>query len=384
MKVLFHHWPSFFQNDILDIFQESNTSYDLLTWNFLTNNDKDAFLYYIRKNHNLHQYDLLFSINYWPLLSQLCQENHLPYVAWCYDAPLPIENIEETLGNTMNHIFCFDKVQVSNYQRQGFQTVFHLPLGVNAKRLSQIVPSAPQCAHYMAEVSFVGKLYPSAADWILTHCDEYSKGYLHALLDIQKDIYGANIIDPALTELFVKHVNDSFIWPENSDKKAITAKHLSFALACETTRRERIILLSLCGKRYHTRLYSHDNSYQINSVQLCPPVNYWKEMPYVFAATKINLNMTLRSIQSGIPLRALDIMGCGGFLLSNYQEELGELFQDGDDMVMYESIPDAIEKINFYLEHETLREKIARNGRIKTLSEHDMKNKLTTLFSCYF
>ena len=38
----------------------------------------------------------------------------------------------------------------------------------------------------------------------------------------------------------------------------------------------------------------------------------------MFANSKVNLNITLRNIKTGIPLRALDIMGAGGFLLTNY------------------------------------------------------------------
>lgn len=51
------------------------------------------------------------------------------------------------------------------------------------------------------------------------------------------------------------------------------------------------------------------------------PIDYYNEMPYVFNNSRINLNITLRSIKSGIPLRAMDICGAGGFLLSNYQAD---------------------------------------------------------------
>ena len=52
-------------------------------------------------------------------------------------------------------------------------------------------------------------------------------------------------------------------------------------------------------------------------------------MPLVFQNSKINLNITLRSIKNGIPLRAIDIMGAGGFLLTNYQNDFGLHFTDG-------------------------------------------------------
>ena len=74
-------------------------------------------------------------------------------------------------------------------------------------------------------------------------------------------------------------------------------------------------------RKHPVRLYTADKISGMDKVEVCGPVDYVKEMPYVFKNTKINLNMTLRSIWTGIPLRAIDVMGCGGFLLTNYQAD---------------------------------------------------------------
>ena len=85
----------------------------------------------------------------------------------------------------------------------------------------------------------------------------------------------------------------------------------------------------------------------------------------MFRRSKINLNITLRSIQSGIPLRALDIMGAGGFLLSNYQPELAEWFEDGKELVLYASAEELLGKVRYYLSHEEERREIAYQGFLK-------------------
>ena len=114
----------------------------------------------------------------------------------------------------------------------------------------------------------------------------------------------------------------------------------------------------------------------LQGVKCCGTVNYFDEMPYVFAASKINLNISVKGIQSGIPLRAYDVMSSGGFLLSNYQAELVEMFTYGEEMVVYESMEDAVEKCYFYLEHEDLRRKIAKNGKQKVFEEHNMADRI--------
>ena len=98
-------------------------------------------------------------------------------------------------------------------------------------------------------------------------------------------------------------------------------------------------------------------------------VSYTAEMPDIFHTTKINLNITLRSITSGIPLRAIDILGCGGFLLSNYQPELCEYFTPDVDFVYFEDPDDLAEKVTYYLSHEKEREDIAYHG-YQTLTQN--------------
>ena len=85
-------------------------------------------------------------------------------------------------------------------------------------------------------------------------------------------------------------------------------------------------------------------------------------MPCVFHLSKINLNISLRSITSGIPLRCLDILGANGFLPTNYQPELAEFFIPDEDFVMYESEDDFLQKIEYYLSHEAERKEISYNG----------------------
>lgn len=92
-------------------------------------------------------------------------------------------------------------------------------------------------------------------------------------------------------------------------------------------------------------------------------------MPHVFKTNKINQNISLKCIQSGIPLRALDILGCEGFLLSNYQPELLEYFTPNVDCAVYSSIEEAKDLTDYYLKHDDERKKIAKHG-YKTVKEH--------------
>ncbi len=378
MRILYYTWASLFEKDILEIFEKVHVSYDLLNWKFEDKNNDDTFLDYIEKNINVQIYDAVFSVNYWPLLSKISQDNNVNYISWCYDAPLNVKDIDKTLGNTVNKVYCFDRIQAEGYKSKGYP-VEHLTLGVNTDRFSKVSINDSRCNQYRAEVSFVGKLYESAISWIMPQAGDYCKGYMKAVIEAQQKIYGAYLLESVITEDFLKKVNESF---SEDIKKSfrINKDQLVYALACEVTRRDRIIILSLMGTRFKTKFYSYNDSPVIKGVEKCSTVDYWTEMPYVFAASKINLNPSLRAIQSGIPLRALDIMACGGFLLSNYQPEISELFDNEGELAIYDDYQDAVGKAEYYLANEDKRAAIAQKGRERVFKDFRMSDRLAIMF----
>lgn len=380
MRLLIYHWGSYLQYDIFSICKEKNIDFQIFEWKFENKNYDKNFEKWFGNTVQKDEFDALLSVNYYPVLSDACMKKGMKYIAWCYDNPLNVERIEETLGNPVNYVFLFDKVQFWQYVRKGFYTVYHLPLGVNRSRLMRLKVSTDERVQYGAEVSFVGNLYESFIHELMAPMDDYTTGYLKSLMDVQLQIYGQYIFDDIITQELVDNINEQYLMWNPKTKLRISKQALTFAMASEVTRNERLILLTLCGKRFDTKLYSNDDSALIKNVTKCGSVDYVKEMPKVFACSKVNLNPTLRVIQTGIPLRAFDIMGAGGFLLSNYQEELLENFENEKHLVIYESMEDAIEKIGFYIKHEENRCQIAENGKRRTLEAYSLQGCMQRMF----
>ena len=352
----------------------------MISYTFEDKYDDPAFWKLAMQNISFAQYDALISVNYYPILARLCHETRLKYIAWCYDCPLNVISIEDTLAYETNHVFLFDRRQYLKYYCQGFQTVYHMPLGVNSRRISSLTYSPELARKYSCEVSFVGNLYPSRLQEILAPMEAYTQGYLQALMDAQTKIYGCYLLDELLTADLLEEINKEYKAKVPATSFVLSKEALNFAMASEITRKDRIVLLNLLGRRYHTKFYSYSASELIQDAIYSGSLNYVDEMPYAFHYSRINLNPSLRIIQTGIPLRAFDVMGAGGFLLSNWQEELAEAYTDGVDLALYDSIPDAVEKTAFYLSHEDIREQIARSGREKTLSEHNLQNTMREIF----
>ena len=105
-------------------------------------------------------------------------------------------------------------------------------------------------------------------------------------------------------------------------------------------------------------------------------------MPKVFKTAKINLNISLKTIRTGIPLRVLDIMACKGFVISNYQEELGEYFRLGEELVTYGDLEELYYLCDYYLKHEEERKKIAANGQERIRLDFGFTDRLRKILDC--
>ena len=97
------------------------------------------------------------------------------------------------------------------------------------------------------------------------------------------------------------------------------------------------------------------------------------EMPKIFHLSKINLNFTSKPIRTGLPLRLWDILGAGGFVLTNFQSEIPEYFEVGKDLDIYASEEELMEKIQYYLEHEKERQAIAESGYRKAKEQYSLE-----------
>ena len=380
MHILLYERDAYTQEDLTKALLEKGFQISTFTHTFVNKNKDDDFCTMFDNRLRTTACDAVFSINYYPLIAQVCYEHTIPYLSWSYDNPLDVRNIEDTLGYPTNYVFLFDKLQVQFYHNMGFEQIYHLPLAANVQRLDKIIPSSNERNKYGCDISFVGSLYPSVLTELAKPLDEYTRGYLDALCECQLQLYGCFMLNELITPELLDQINRTYyaLYPESGFQ--VIKEELSYTMATHITCLERIRLLQALSANYKTNLFSATFSELLPQVHHHGIVSYQSEMPKVFKSSKINLNITLKCLQSGIPLRALDIMACEGFLLSNYQPELVEYFIEGTDFVAYTSMEDAVEKAGYYLQHDTERKSIARNGYLKVKANFGYQKQLDELF----
>jgi len=335
-------------------------------------------------------YDMAFSFNFFPVVSTACQKMGIPYIAWIFDSPhLPLTS--ETVKNEVNRIWIFDYALYEQMKKENISTVFYSPLGVNGKRLLAQTTPLDDVRIYEHDVCFLGSLYDNEFnfyDKAAGYFPEKLRGYLEGLFSAQQQVFGIDMLgnQEILPPEMIREINQYMKFQLSGSYDMNLDSVIRDILRKKVTQAERRMLLERFGRYFKVDLYTQEYSPVVENVYDLGRADYMRKMPQIFHRSKINLNFTMRSIKTGIPLRALDIMGAGGFLLTGYQAELDEYFVNGQDLVMADSPADMQQKISYYLVHEKEREEIAGNGQKKTIENFDYRKMLHQIFvkSCNF
>ncbi len=378
MKILFIEWASFGNADIKDAFNKEG--HDIVCFPF---SNKDA-----RRDAEIEAAltsrlretvpDAVFSFNYFPLVSNVCKSEGLPYLSWIYDSPY-VMLYSYTAVNPCNHIHVFDRSVCREFQAAGIKTVHYLPMAANTERLDALDAGAPDY-----DVSFVGSLYTESHNFFdrMEGLSDYAKGYLEGLMNAQLHIQGYNFIQESLSPIMEELYQALPMDPNPDGVETREYLYAQYVINRKLTGLERLHLLTAVTKQRTLDLFTIDQTLTLPNLRNHGTVDYYSEMPLVFKKSRINLNISLRSIGSGIPLRCFDIMGSGGFLMTNYQEDFLENFTPEEDFLYYENEEDLLHKIDYYLAHEAERQAIAKNGHDKVAAAHTYRARVREMLSC--
>ena len=359
-KILFFQWYSFLNPGIEAALKKMRMEYETYFYQFTDWETDEPFLEQFSGRLDGGKYRMVLSVNFSPLIAQVCYDKSIPYAAWIYDSPIHIRR-RDSLHYETSHLFCFDRRQAQNYKAQGIRA-YHLPLAASPKQFAKSQISAADRKKYGAQVSLVGKLYQTDYAYYCGPLNEYQRGFLEGILKAQGKVYGAYFLPELLTDELLDGMNRRYK-EASGGTASITKEELEFMLACEVTGRERYVALAVLSNHFRVKYYSGEKDERLEKAEYMGYAEYNQEMPKVFRLSDINLNISLRTIQTGIPLRVMDVLACGGFLISNYQEELAEYFRLGEELVTYGDLEELVYLTGVYLKDEPRRKQIARCGQ---------------------
>lgn len=386
MKILLLDWNSLGQQDIEEAFLTLGHTITKFSFDCHTERQNPDLENKLTQKIQEVRPDFVFSFNYFVPVSKVCNELNVKYVSWVFDSPY-VQLYSTSIINPCNYVFVFDKDLYTEFKNNRIETVYYLPLASNPKRLCQLnsfsgfnkSSKAPK-----GDVSFVGSLYTSKGQFYrrLKNISDYTRGYLESIIEAQKKIYGYSFIQDILpSEIIEDMSHDLPLYPASDGVETRQYLFAQYVINREITAQERLSMLSMIGERYTLDLYSTDDSSLLRHCISHGFVDPYDEAPYVYKTSKINLNISLRSISSGIPLRAFEVMGAGGFLLTNYQADFDDCYKANEDYIFYDSTEDLMTKIDYFLCHEKERQEIAENGFRQTLNQHTFIHRITEMIN---
>ena len=131
---------------------------------------------------------------------------------------------------------------------------------------------------------------------------------------------------------------------------------------------ERAECMQVLARKFDLKLWG--SGWEKYGLSVAASDVYASEYRQICAGAKIMLGWNIDpSIDLYFSNRTWYTLGCGGFLLTAYTPNLEEIFERGKELDWFESVEECCAKIEYYLQHDEQRRKIARAGY--QLAHHD-------------
>lgn len=180
-KILYYNWNENSGDDICKTFEKLGYKYKKISYELRNYNTDAVFEDYLKKIIIKDSYDVIFTFDFFPVISKVAQKSSVIYVSWIYDSP-HYSLYSDEIYNLCNRIYFFDRSQLEYFKLKGLKNGFHQPLAVNIERLENRLGTEIEKTSYKYDVSFVGSLYEDNMYNKINYIPEYLGGYLDGII----------------------------------------------------------------------------------------------------------------------------------------------------------------------------------------------------------
>jgi spore maturation protein CgeB len=131
--------------------------------------------------------------------------------------------------------------------------------------------------------------------------------------------------------------------------------------------------------------YWHRASKEFRQTIDCRPPVFGADMCKVISASKININILTAENRDTTNVRNFEIPACGGFQLSERSTEVSRLFEEGREIVYFDTPQQLVAACQKYLNNESERIEISRRGYERLVrGHHTMKDRVRSIISALY
>ncbi len=319
------------------------------------------------------------------VLMDLINKLELPFISWFVDNPHLILYSYEGLTSPFLHIFTWDFDNVPSLKAKGFNNVYYLPLGTDAERFNPKNKEKLVAPAWKSPVSFVGNSMIDKVQKRLDACNLpkhlYADFFALAkdFISSPKRIAEKFILDDGkqLFPALIKQYQEQF---DTEEKLAFET-----GMTWEATRVYRLE----CVKQTldFNPLLVGDHGWNVflekekRPWRWHAPINYYDQLPYFYPHSTINFNCTSMQMKGASNQRILDVPATGSFVITDYREQMENMFDIGEEIICYKNNEEIPDLIRYYLNHGKEREAIVRKGRERVLKCHTWTHRMSEILS---
>ncbi len=288
----------------------------------------------------------------------------IPYVSWFTDTPRMILFNRTMYVSDYAVAATWEKAYAPHLESYGFSHVHYMPLATDPAIFDGLPTRQPD-----RNLAFVGSsMLVQLAEALEKHADlpHVVEAVEGAIRDgrVTRESYNAGL-ESILGTAFVETLDDG------------QQRNAELLMNYEATSQQRIELVRALiplgiEARGDASWKSVLDNYESN-------LGYFDDLAPFYRSTAVNVNNTSLQMRDAVNQRVFDCPAAGGFLITDNQPDLHELFDVAQEVVTYESLPELQDKITYYLNHPEERESIVNRARTRVLAEHTHRHRLQSL-----
>ena len=295
------------------------------------------------------------------LFARLFEDLRLPLVAWFVDDPRTIVMGRSVYASPYAVALTWEQAYTSYLKSLRFPLVCHVPLAADPSVFNHEPEPSPDLPP-----AFVGNSMSTQAsrEWSHVNADEALAASVRRAFDagrVTRENFGRGLealLEPGLAARLDEEQQ----------------RHAELVFFMEGTQRVRHGLVRLLEPE-GLEVYG-DGGWREVTPRSKNPLDYTEALPEFYRRCAVNLNSTSIQMPKAVNQRVFDCPAAGGFLLTDAQEDLADLFDVEQEVACYRNEEECLSLFRHYLAHPPARREIARRARARVLGEHTYAHRL--------
>lgn len=297
----------------------------------------------------------------------LFEQLEIPFATWFIDNPRTLYADLDPFAHEYAAAFTWDEAYVPYFSAMGYPLIRVLPLATDPTLFDGLPADVPDFPGGFVGSSMLART-TEHRDWL-----EGRPALAEAIQDafdagsVTRENFGKGL-DTILDAELVRAMDVEERW------------HVEVYIFMEGTRRLREDFAKAMAPEGVT--FHGDDGWKAWVPATAPTMDYERALPGFYQRCEVNLDITSIQMPTTVTQRVFDCPAAGGFLLTDGQPALAQLFDVDTEVAQYTSLEECIELFRWYRAHPAARRKLVTKARRRVHGEHLYKHRLQTMAAC--